>query len=64
MKKLSEALMSLLALPFLLAWQVSERIFEFAVQPLIYRHFRLARDPRHKLTLRLVLLAAGLALLA
>lgn len=64
MKKLSEALLSLLALPFLLAWQVSERIFEFAVQPLIYRRYRLAVDPRKKLALRIALALLGLAVLA
>ncbi len=64
MKKLSEVLLSLLALPFLLAWQVSERIFEFAIQPLIYRRFKLAIDPRLRNALRIAFIAAGLALLA
>jgi hypothetical protein len=63
-KKLSEFLLSLLALPFLLAWQVSERIFEFAFQPFIYRRFHVAMDPRKKFALRSALLVAGLALIA
>ena len=62
MKKSGEALLSLLALPFLLAWQVSERIFEFAIQPLIYRRFHLATDARKRMARRIILLVAGLAL--
>jgi len=63
-KKLSEVFLSLLALPFLLAWQMSERIFEFAVQPLLYRRFKLAADPRKRLALKIIATAAGLALVA
>ncbi|MGH7491290.1 MAG: type IV secretory system conjugative DNA transfer family protein [bacterium] len=64
MKKLSEFLLSLLALPFLLAWQMSERIFEFAFQPLIYRRFKIAIDPRKVLALKIAFGAVGLAVLA
>jgi len=60
---LGQALLSLLALPFLLAWQASERIFEFAFQPLIYRRFGIAPDRRKMLALKVGFAVAGVALL-
>ena len=55
MKKLSQFLLSLGALPFLLPWYVSERLFEFIVLPLVFKRFRLDLDQRKRSVLRLTL---------
>ncbi|NUO82855.1 hypothetical protein HUU05_22515 [candidate division KSB1 bacterium] len=62
MKKLSQFLLSLGALPFLLPWYVSERLFEFIVLPLIFKRFRIDLDQRKRLYLRIAIVACGAAL--
>ncbi len=62
MKKLSQFLLSLGALPFLLPWYVSERLFEFVILPLIFKRFRIDLDQRKRLFLRIAIVAFGAAL--
>jgi hypothetical protein len=62
MKKLSQFLLSLCALPFLLPWYVSERLFEFILLPLIFKRFRLDFDKRKRAYLRLAIVTLGAAL--
>ena len=63
MKKLIQFLLSLAVLPLLLPWYLSEKIFEYLVQPLVFRQYRLEIGKRKKLVawslalLPLVLLA-------
>ena len=59
MKKLSEFTLSLLALPFLIPLYLSEKLFEFVVQPALLRKFHLGVDSRRTRIARalLVLLA-------
>jgi len=62
MKKLSQFLLSLGALPFLLPWYISERLFEFVLLPLIFKRFRIALDRRRRFALRLAIVVLGAAL--
>jgi len=62
MKKLSQFLLSLGALPFLLPWYVSERLFEFILLPLIFKRFRLDLDKRKRSYLRIAIVALGAVL--
>lgn len=62
MKKLSQFLLSLGALPFLLPWYASERLFEFILLPLIFKRYRLDLNQRKRSTLRLAIVVLGSAL--
>ena len=62
MKKLSQFLLSLGALPFLLPWYLSERLFEFILLPLIFKRYRLDLNQRKRSILRLAIVVLGAAL--
>lgn len=62
MKKLSQFLLSLGALPFLLPWYLSERLFEFILLPLVFKRFRIDLDRRKRSYLRIALVTLGAAL--
>ena len=64
MKKSGEFILSLLALPFLLPWYLSERIFEYFIQPLVFRRFRLGLSRRKRLILRITLIAFGVSVVS
>ena len=64
MKKLIEFTLSLAALPFLLPIYVSEKLFEYLVQPLLFRKYRLESGKRAQIISRLALWAPPILLLA
>ena len=64
MKKLIEFILSLAAIPFLLPWYLSEKLFEFLVQPLVFRKYRIEIGKRKKLVSWLFALALPVLLLA
>ncbi|MCK6560322.1 type IV secretory system conjugative DNA transfer family protein [bacterium] len=64
MRRLGEFLLSLMALPFLLPWHLAEKLFEYLVQPLIFKHYRVGLDDRKRRNLRLVIVGAGTLVLA
>jgi len=53
-----------MALPFLLPWHLAEKLFEYLVQPLIFKHYRVGLDARKRRKLRLAILGAGALVLA
>jgi hypothetical protein len=63
-KKFIEFILSLAAMPFLFPWYVSEKLFEYLVQPLIFRQHRLEIGKRKKLVAWLLALALPVLLLA
>jgi len=61
LKKFIEFILSLAAIPFLIPWYISEKIFEYLVQPLVFRKYRIEIEKRKKIISRL--LAAALPIL-
>lgn len=63
MKKFIQFILSLAVLPFLLPWYLSEKLFEYLVQPLVFRKYRLEIGKRKKVVAWLLVLTplAGLA---
>jgi len=49
LKKFIQFILSLAVLPFLLPWYLSEKLFEYLVQPLVFRKYRLEIGKRKKL---------------
>lgn len=61
LKNKNQLFLSLLALPFLLPWYASERVFEYLIQPLLFKRHNLKLDRRKSLYLRaLILVVASL----
>jgi hypothetical protein len=54
LKKFIEFTLSLAAIPFLLPWYLSEKLFEYLVQPLVFRRYRLEIGKRKKLVARIL----------
>lgn len=54
MRTLFQFLLSLSAILFLIPWYLSEKIFEYFLQPLLFRKYRIKLDKRKKLILGLV----------
>jgi len=48
LKKFIQFILSLAVLPFLLPWYLSEKLFEYLVQPLVFRKYRLEIGKRKK----------------
>jgi hypothetical protein len=61
LKKFIEFILSLAAIPFLIPWYISEKIFEYLVQPMVFRKYRIEIEKRKKIISRL--LAAALPVL-
>ena len=57
MKTFIEFFLSLASLPFLIPWYVSEKLFEYLVQPLVFRKYRLEIGQSKKIVSRLVIWA-------
>jgi hypothetical protein len=64
LKKFIEFTLSLAAIPFLVPWYVSEKFFEYLVQPLIFRKYRIEIGKRTKIVSWLVASALPVLLLA
>lgn len=64
MKKLTQFILSLAAIPFLLPWYVSEKLFEYLVQPLVFNKYRIAIGKRKKVISRLLIAALPLLFFA
>ncbi|NUM73243.1 hypothetical protein HUU40_02665, partial [candidate division KSB1 bacterium] len=64
MKRFGEFLLSLLALPFLLPWYLAEKLFEYFIQPLIFKRYRIGLDARKRRNVRLAIIGAGALVLA
>lgn len=64
MKRFGEFLLSLLALPFLLPWYLAEKLFEYFIQPLIFKHYRIGLDARKRRNVRIAIIGAGALVLA
>lgn len=64
MKKLIQFILSLAAIPFLLPWYVSEKFFEYVVQPLVFNKYRIEIGKRKKVISRLLIAALPLLFFA
>jgi hypothetical protein len=64
LKKFIEFTLSLAAIPFLLPWYLSEKLFEYLVQPLVFRRYRLEIGKRKKLVARILAWSLPVLLLA
>lgn len=53
MKTFLEFTLSLIALPFLIPWYLSEKFFQFFLQPLLFRKYHIELEKRKKLVARL-----------
>ncbi len=60
MKTLIEFILSLVSLPFLIPWYLSEKLFEYLVQPLVFRKYRLEIGKTKKIVSRIVMWAVPL----
>ncbi|MDZ7290685.1 MAG: hypothetical protein ONB44_14020 [candidate division KSB1 bacterium] len=54
MKTFLEFLLSLVTLPFLIPWYLSEKLFEYLVQPLVFRRYHIEIGKRKKIVSRLL----------
>jgi hypothetical protein len=63
LKTLIEFILSLVSLPFLIPWYLSEKLFEYLVQPLVFRKYRLEIGKPKKIVSRLVIWALPALLL-
>lgn len=63
MKTFIEFFLSLASLPFLIPWYLSEKLFEYLVQPLVFRKYRLEIGKSKKIASRLVIWALPALLL-
>jgi hypothetical protein len=54
--------LSLISLPFLIPWQLSEKFFQFFLQPLIFRKYQIGPEKKRKLLAWLPLAVLGILL--
>jgi len=64
LKKFIQFILSLAVLPFLLPWYLSEKLFEYLVQPLVFRKYRLEIGKRKKLVAWLLALTPPVLFIA
>jgi len=61
-KTFLEFVLSLISLPFLIPWQLSEKFFQFFLQPLIFRKYQIGSEKKRKLLAWLPLAVLGILL--